>query len=221
MYWQHFRLNNLSNYWILFNFERSSFFPLLIDKEFVLKQKKKKLKIQSKKTPFCAITRLPEGEIELQGHPRHADLCEYRVDKDTHCNVMQTRTEIANLWLTRTCNKQRPVNSERIIFWGSWDTSQWLSLQSAHRYMLLHHPVPPCSHLVCSLWPAFIRQLRSHLLQSLPWGAFIYIFFSLAHYQADCQHCMRLGLNRWWFLGDLLRLCHLREEEIIGLGIIL
>lgn len=200
---------------------QSSFFPPLVDKEIVLNEKKKKRLRSNPKNTLLCNHQTSSGEIELQGHPRHAHLCEYRVDKDTHCNVMQTQTEIANLWLTWTCNKQRPVNSEHILFWGRWNTSQWLSLRSEYRYMRPHHPVPPCSHLVCSRWPAFIRRLRSHLLQSLPWGAFVYIVFSLAHYQADCKHCVRLGLNRWWFLGDLLRLCHLREEEIIGLGIIL
>lgn len=81
-------------------------------------------------------------------------------------------------------------------------------------------PHPPSSHLLCCRWPAFSRWLHSHLLQWHPWGVFVYISFSLAHYHADCQNCVRLGLNRWWFLGGLLHLWHLWEEEIIGLGII-
>lgn len=76
-----------------------------------------------------------------------------------------------------------------------------------------HYPVSASSHLVCSLWPAFICRLLSHLLQSLPWGCVcLCLFLSRSHYKADCPNCVLLGLNRWW---DLLRLWHLREEEII------
>lgn len=55
-----------------------------------MKEKKTKKKQSNKTILSDRKTLVAEGEMELQGRPRHRHLCEYGADKDTHSNVMQT-----------------------------------------------------------------------------------------------------------------------------------